>query len=678
MRRIVSCCLAALICLVLTPDAASAQGTSAASISGVVKDTSGGVLPGVTVEASSPALIEGVRSVTTNDAGLYRIAELRPGIYTVKFTLPGFGSLQRDGLELSSNFTANVNVELSVGDLQETVVVTGASPLVDVQNVNQQKTISKDLLDAVPTGKSVLGFAALMPSAVNPGTAQDVGGSMGESSVRISVHGAKQSDQKLLQDGMSYNVLGGGGTGRTFFINPLAAQEIVIDVGAGGSAEYPFGGAIVNLIPKDGGNRFSGSFFAAGTNHALQANNLDDDLRAQGLTTVNGVREIYDANAVLGGPILQDKLWFMTAYRVWGRESRFANLFADADITDWLFTPDPNRPGDAGESFRANNVRLTWQAAAKHKITGSYDRQVNHSNVQGGALGAGVRSLEAITNPDVYCNQPNVIQGTWNSPFSSNLLFEAGTSTLLNYRSLFEAPCGGLIYENSVTEQSTGFIYHGSSRRFTGHTFQSNQRFSTTYVTGAHTFKTGATYFRSFRSEDDYTESGRAGFPVDYRFNMGIPNRLTQWVSPRIGAADVKAAIGVFAQDQWRVWRTTISMGVRYEYHNAYAPAHDEPAGLLGPAASTYEEANCLPCWHDLNPRLAAAWDVFGDGKTAVKASVGRYVEAVTTEWAGAFGPAGARVLSTNRTWGDTNGNFFPDCDLRDTGPERRVWGHGR
>lgn len=653
--------------LALLATSAAAQGTSAASITGVVRDASGAVLPGVTIEVASPALIEGVRAAVTDSQGAYRIIELRTGTYAVTFTLPGFAVFKRDGLQLPPNFTATINAELRVGAIEELITVTGETPQVDVQNINQQKTISKELLDTVPTGRSVIGFAALMPAAVNPATAQDVGGSMGESSVRISVHGAKQGDQKLLQDGMAYNILGQGGTGRTFFVNPLGTQEVVIDVGSGGSAEYSLGGAIVNLIPKDGGNQFSGTLFTAAANHAMQASNLTDDLRAQGLQSVNGVRHIYDANMVVGGPIRQNRLWFMSSHRLWGRRSRIANLFRDADTTDWVFTPDPSRPGDAGEDFRAHNIRLTWQATTSNKFTVAYDSQDNRSNVQGGALASGVRSLEAITNPDVYCNKPNLIQGTWTRP-SQRLLFEAGSSTLLNYRDLLSGdPCGGDIYANAVREQSTNFIYHGSGNRFTSNTYHTTQRFSVSYVTSAHTLKAGMSAMETL-STPGYTERGAVGFPVDYTFNFGRPASLTQYVSPLIDDVGIRPDLGIFVQDQWSLDRVTLKAGLRYQYHRAFSAAIDQPEGLLGPPATHYPAADCLPCWHDLNPRLAMAWDVFGDGNTAVKGSLDRFVGAVTTGLAVAYGPSGAQVVNTTRAWTDTNANFYPDCNLRSSG----------
>ncbi len=329
--------------ITLAATAAMAQGTSGSSINGVVKDASGGVLPGVTVTVTSPALIEQERTAVSDGEGKYQITELRPGAYTVSFALQGFATLTKAGVQLTSNFTATVNGEMKVGDLSETLTVTGTSPLVDVTRVTQQRVITTEEMATVPTAKSTLSLIALMPAAAAPPSAQDVGGSRGEASVRMSIHGARQTDQRTLQNGMSFNMLDNP-TGRTFFMNPLAAAEIVVEAGSGGSAEYSTGGAQVNIISRDGANQFSGSFFAAGTGHGLQSDNLSDELTAQGLKSVNSVRSIYDFNAVIGGPLLKDKLWFTTAHRRNGRRTRIANLFYDSNPSDWTFTPDLSRP----------------------------------------------------------------------------------------------------------------------------------------------------------------------------------------------------------------------------------------------------------------------------------------------------------------------------------------------
>ena len=202
-----------VVVLGMIPASLFAQGTSTAIIAGVIRDASGAVLPGVTIEAASPALIEKVRSTVSDDRGQYRLPELRPGVYTVTFSLPGFATVRNEGIELRTNFTAQLDAELKVSQLEETITVTGATPLVDVQSATQQRTVSKEVLDTVPTAKSVLGIAALIPAVVEPPNAQDVGGSKGERSVRISVHGGKTFDSRLLQDGMGVQAVDASRTG---------------------------------------------------------------------------------------------------------------------------------------------------------------------------------------------------------------------------------------------------------------------------------------------------------------------------------------------------------------------------------------------------------------------------------------------------------------------------------
>ena len=377
VRRALTSSLVVAFSLLLMPAITWAQGSSAAGIVGTVKDTSGAVLPGVTIEAASPALIEKVRSTVSDEKGEYRIIELRPGTYSVTFTLPGFATFKRDGLELGSSFTATVNVDMKVGGLEETVTVSGETPLVDTSSVSQQKAMSKTLLDTVPTGKSIYGFVSLMPAAIGPTAQQDVGGGLGDSTMRITIHGAKGDDARLLMDGISYNVLNANGTARGFMVNPLTAQEVVLDAGGGGSAEWGTGGAIVNMINKDGGNKFSGTLFGSGSTDKLQNDNLTDDIKARGLATAGKSVRIYDANGVIGGPIRQDKLWFSSSHRRSGHRDLIGGLYRDANFDArvigapaavWKFAPDTSRPVAPVEDNEAHNIRLTWQAAADAQI----------------------------------------------------------------------------------------------------------------------------------------------------------------------------------------------------------------------------------------------------------------------------------------------------------------------
>jgi hypothetical protein len=268
------------------------------SIAGVVRDTSGAFLPGVTIEAVSPALIEKVRTVVTDGAGAYRIVELRPGTYSVTFSLPGFGSVRREGIELTSSFTATVNAELMVGNVAETITVTGQTPVVDISSARQQTTISRDVLDAIPTTKRLGQYASFIPGATyaNP-TFQDSGGTAGEGG-QFGVHGQRAADEVVNMDGLNQNMFGLD----VYSYNSQTIQEVVVETG-GTSAEAMTGGVQLNIIPKDGGNTWSGSFASSFTGPSLQAKNLDDDLRARGLQTGASIKAFKDHGGAFGGPI---------------------------------------------------------------------------------------------------------------------------------------------------------------------------------------------------------------------------------------------------------------------------------------------------------------------------------------------------------------------------------------
>ena len=690
-----------VVVLSLIPASALAQGASTATIAGVVRDPTGAVLPGVTVEAASPALIEKVRVTVTDERGEYRLPELRPGVYTVTFSLPGFATVRNEGIELRTNFTAQLEAELKVSQLEETITVTGATPLVDVQSATQQRTVSREVLDAVPTAKSVLGIAALIPAVVEPPNAQDVGGSKGERSVRISVHGGKTFDSRLLQDGMRYNALTPGvgqpnattpstptspapvftasleGTGRGYYINPLAVDEVVVDLGTMGSAEYSLGGAQVNSIPRSGSNSFSGSLFLAGTSSGLQSDNLDDDLISQGLTSVNSVKKVYDANAAFGGPLMANRLWFFAAGRFWGTTTHVANLYADANTTDFLYTPDLSRPIEPVENDKGGGVRLTFQASSKDKIGFSFDKQRNFQDQLTGQLETGTIKNEANQG---YCQTHQVTQGTWSRPQSTNLLFDAGvTVSKFNFQGfgddLFLSDyqgCGGQLVDNvSINDTGLGFTYNGVGvGKGMSFSHQSNGRFNVSFVTSRHTIKTGMFWMYGLgggqRAYNVRAPAQVSGLPVTYTFLNSRPTSLTQFVSPNLQVDQLNPDLALFVQDQFRLNRVTVTAGLRFDWLRESVAASSVPEGALVPPQSFPAITN-VPNWKDLSPRVGVVWDPAGDGKTAIKFGINRYVASATTGIANLFDPFGPgnSLSSTARTWGDTNGNFLPDCDLR-------------
>src|SRR5436190_5158115 len=284
----------------LLPAAAHAQST----IAGVVKDTSGAILPGVIGEAASDVLIQRTRSVITDAAGQYKIVDLRPGVYVVTFTLPGFQTSRRDGLELPSSFTATVNADLRVGGLEETLTVTGESPVVDVQSTVHTQVLSRDLLDAVPTGRTIQGVGQLV---VGIGlNVPDVGGSRAMQQTYMSTHGMEASNNTVMVDGLMVNGLQSDGQVQSYF-NDAMNQEVSYQT-SGIGADTSAGAVRLNMIPKEGGNRFSGSFFSSGRDGRWESDNFTQDLKNRGLGNRSASDRLYDFNVSQGGPLLRDKL----------------------------------------------------------------------------------------------------------------------------------------------------------------------------------------------------------------------------------------------------------------------------------------------------------------------------------------------------------------------------------
>ena len=347
--------LVAVSMVLAVPVPARAQSGSA--IAGVVKDASGAVMPGVSVEAASPALIEKVRTAVTDGAGQYKIVNLVPGPYTVVFTLAGFNTVRRESLELTSSFTATVNAEMRLGALEETITVSGASPTIDTQNVVQQQVMTREVLNAIPAGmKSTGQIGVLIPGVTS--TSQDVGGTA-FSAVGLAVHGSRLNEQAALYDGMNFN--NGQGRGGQFIAivtNDATVQEMAIET-AGLSAESEASGVRVNLVPRDGGNRFSGLLIGSFSNHNLQSDNLNDDLTARGLTSSTRVKRTYDVDPAFGGPIVRDKLWFWGSVRWQSSELKLAGIYYNLTPTGHAYTPDLSRPADSLEKNQNQSLRLT-------------------------------------------------------------------------------------------------------------------------------------------------------------------------------------------------------------------------------------------------------------------------------------------------------------------------------
>jgi hypothetical protein len=678
MRVSVKWMLVALA-LVLAPSIAFAQ----ASIRGVVKDSSGALLPGVTVEASSPALIEKTRSAVTDGTGQYAIEDLRPGVYSVTYSLSGFTTVRREGVELTGTFVATLNVDLKVGNVSETITVSGETPIVDVVSAKQQATVSNDTIAAIPTARLYHSIVTLIPGVSVSGT-QDVGGIAGPTTVTFSMRGGPGNEGRLTVDGMS---LGASlnGTGVSYTVADVGnAQEIVFTTAAA-LGESEVGGPSMNLVPRQGGNRFSGTFFANGANDSLASSNYSDALKTQGLPAPSSLLKIWDTNGALGGPIRKDRLWFFSAVRYQGNRKtapNFVNVNAD-DPSKWTYIASTTQGTDDG-TWKSFNARFTLQASPRNKFNFFWDEQRLCTSC--------ISSSQSVTvAPEAHYNNhapPRVQQVTWSSPFTTRLLFEAGWGANLidtygtranvsNYNQLIPVVeacnpplgCGanggipGLAYRSTAVFPFVG-AYEADSDVW-------NWRASATLATGASTFKVG---YLGTQIVNHFATATMNDQGLSYGFSNGSPITFIQWGVPAMQNTHVQVH-AFYVQDQYTIGKLTLSGALRYDHTGSFFPQQTVGPNVWVPTAVVVPETNGTH-YNDLTPRVAVVYDVFGNGKTALKFNVGKYLAAADgssitgglTNPLALFqtnsSPNGTIGGNAGRAWTDSNSNFQVDCKV--------------
>jgi len=660
----------------LLPATAWAQADSG-NIAGVVRDTSGAVMPGVTVEAASPALIEKVRSVITDSQGLYRIVDLRPGTYTVTFALPGFSTVKREGIALTTGFTANVNAELKVGALEETVTVTGESPVVDTQNVEQQQTLSREILDAIPTSRRPAQFITLIVGAdggANASTLHDVGG-VGSDRAFFGVHGQRADDMTYNFGGMDSRVFSGGG----FQYNAHTFEEVVVETAAG-SAEATTGGVQINIIPKDGGNIFSGTMSAEVTGPKLQSDNINDFLRTHGVASAGAVRQYYDIGGGVGGPIRQNKLWFFTAARYENRSLYQAGNYYNKKQGTVFYEPDLSRPAYNHDYSKDASLRLTWQATAKQKFVASF---TEHPACQ--CTFALLEQVSPIFAPEAVAEHRYVPQflGTahYTNTLTGRLLVEADFSKSRYNREQRRIPGVG---RDAISVTDTGLNLRYGSRSTLYQRLndeREHERVAMSYITGTHNFKAGVDLNQFSQGQKQYDDPFLVNHAISYTFRNQLPVSVSIYTGP-YGPYQEGFENNLYAQDQWTIKRMTLNLGVRYSLYDMTIPAMHLGPGVYVPARD-FPEVKHSPRWESLSPRVGAAYDLFGDGKTAVKWALGRYPQRNTGVAVNL--PVSNQPTSTTIAWNDQfygagdprSGNFVPDCDLHNpvANGECGAWG---
>jgi hypothetical protein len=624
------------------------------AIVGVVKDTSGAVLPGVTVEASSDVLIEKTRAVATDGNGQYKIVDLRPGQYVVIFSLAGFATVKRENVDLPANFTTAINADMKVGSLEESITVSASSPVVDVTTAAHAQVLNREAIDAIPTGRTIQGMGQLIVGvSLN---LPDTGGARAMQQTYMSTHGMTSANNTIMVDGMIVNGLQSDGSVQSYF-NDAMNQEVSYQT-SGIGAETSAGGVRLNLIPREGGNKFSGDFKSAYRPHQWQGDNVGDRLQSLGVkpNSGNGIDRIIDATASEGGPIRKDKLWFFASGRYFSVNNFIANTVLD----------DGSR-GIDDQFIRSAMVRLTWQVTPKLKL-GAYDDEIDKYR------GHDMQSLydpetagTVWTSPAYHTNQ-----GKLTYTATSRLLLEGGFSSNLeyytnSYRPGIEKPRGTAAwYANPARQEANlGGVKDAALQQTTQSPARYNWQGAASYVSGTHNIKVGAqyqrgTFFHTYDANGDLYQVYRSSNTVPCAANgetgpYSCPDSVVIRNTPIAQFGErLNYDVGVYAQDTFTLNRLSITGGFRYEWLNAQVEPADSPAGRWAPARH-FDAVKDLPNWHDPAPRFAAVYDLFGNSKTALKYSVNRYNQARTTGIAGNYNSLASRTATL--TWRDVNGD---------------------
>ena len=693
--RTATTCLAFVV-LLLLPDPLFAQ----ASLTGTVRDASGAVLPGVTVEAASPALIEKTRSAVTNGTGQYRIIDLRPGTYTLIFTLPGFITVKRDGIELTGSQTLTIPVDMKVGGLAETVTVTGESPVVDVQTARREIVMQDHVIQTLPVARAVGSLLNATPGLQvdNNGPALSPTMTFFNANSSTINSGSVAGEGRMTINGFTVAAARSGGVSSYVYDTPNA-EEVAVVVG-GGLGESDIGGPVMNLLPRSGGNRFSGSAFLNAAGGWSRGNNLTDEIKAlnPSLTQTPGIVSAYDTSVSVGGPIMKDRLWFYASYRSLDTQTAMEGINAnanagDASRWDWVGSPIAARLvqdrqmiiGRVTGQFGRHRVRVNSEY--QHRCEGTplkVETKGCHNRGQDW-IGLG-NNLAPFQSPEAtstaargYFDVPFYLnQASWTMPVTSKLLLEAGY-TPFRYNPIFGHPApDGITNLIPVTEQSNA-INPATGLRYApvaNYTYRGVQQWgwavgrtdgwqaTASYVTGAHSMKIG--YQGNRLDQLDQTIANQTG--IAYRFNQGAPNAVSYWL-PDMGRRTITNLHGIFIQDTWTRDRLTLQGALRYDRASSYAPVEGNgttKTSFLAPTPITIPRTPGVDAYNDLTPRVGVAYDVFGTGKTAVKFNWGHYLAYAANDPPYTSTNPGFTVVRDvqNRGWTDMNNDKVVDCNL--------------
>jgi Carboxypeptidase regulatory-like domain len=624
-----------------------AQGGGASStgtIQGRVTDAQGAVLPGVTVTATSPAAL-GAQTTVTSETGNYRFPALPPGVYAVSYELAGFNTIRREGIQLSLGFTANVNIELALATLQETVTVTGESPVIDTSATRVQQNFKVEQLMSIPNGRDMWSLLAVTPSVQM--TRIDVGGNRAGTQTGYSAYGFT-GQVRVLIEGIN-TTEGTGGAG--FYFDYSSIDEAFMGT-TGNSAEMPNPGVQSQFITRSGGNQLSGEYYLDWYNNSLQTSNIPDSAIARGVRKGgNEIDKYYDTAINVGGPIVKDKLWWFATYRQ--QKNAVAQPTFQGDLASKTF--DTKLWNPIG--------KLTYQANQNNKIIGYYQWG---QKLQPNRLPFGTYTYTKESQTNKQDSGSWVYKGEWNSTVSDKLYFETRYGEFGYYFPLSANGSEGFFWRDSGQEILDGTHQQWQLDRQRKQITASATYFLDTQNMGTHTFKFGGEQLWE-KGWEGYLE--RWGGNRDLIYANGVSSQVSFGfpTATKVNSLDARDSLlsrsglnvtAAFLTDTFNVGRLTVNAGVRWDRYSSYLPEQEQLAGTNGPAtiaAQKFDKTDLLT-WNAFAPRLGVVYDLSGTGRSVIKANYGLYWHNPGVTLAADANPNQASKIITYG-WTDANGN---------------------
>jgi len=613
------------------------------TITGTVTDQSGAVVPGVTVTLTSAAIIGGTRSDVTSALGAYKFIALPPGSYDLKFELSGFRTVSREGIRITANFVAKVDIALSMQALAETVTVSGEAPTVDSKSTLIATSLDKSLLDNIPSGRDIWVLteqvAGTVPDRYN------VGGTESAQQTTLNVHGTSGGGQQDYSvNGLSMNWPGGAGQYTMFYFDYDSFEEVQVET-AGAPAEISVGGLYMNMITKSGGSEFHGGFTGMWNPGQLQGNNVSQEMKDQGITKANPIDQIYDLQPFLGGPISKD-IWFFGSYRRYVINNEVLGMPL----------PEGGRSTEVDVNHQTNALaKVTAQVNPANKLMVQY-----YFNYQNRFYR---REAAAYTEQKASWRQiepAHLIQGQWTSVLKKSLFLDMRFGYLhqifpLSYQP--EVQPTDIAKIDDVLSTAYDAAPYDMKNLATRHQANVALTYFKDRMAGTHDFKFGFEWMRCLNGYD-YQANGSL---VQHYYD-GVPAYVDAYNFPLSQESRIRN-LSFYAQDAWAVNnRLTLNLGVRFENFKGYNPAQSHTAGRFFPAAD-YPEAQDIPNFNILVPRLGVAYDVKGDGRTAIKASFSRYAIQEGSRFPETLNPNA--FSGQGMEWTDANGdNIAQDSEL--------------